>query len=382
MAPARAPDRDARPAALSASVGAGCTVDCLPARRRLKGARASRRRNESDGGNAGVENGRGRQLNGETWETLREQFVRNSFRLPSELPEEIHEAERQSQTTWVFETLLARAAELGQQAEIKPGSEESLHLLERAYETASDLTFGFWFHRLPVFNEARLAEMSREEVANALRILPEDGRYFVQRIKELRLYDVARDDIETGVESYLESEFRVPQIDRMILVALTDMEIAAYLKEVAGSKLFNLPDYGAMLERNIAWQAWFIGLLGIGTIAGLAVGGMFAFDMFVNPLPEAVRLGVIYATGFLAVPLFALMTWFAFFDHRGKKLTDEQEKIINQMVTFASEVHGPGPLSLPHFRKLLDDGRRDGIVWPKATWALLDDIERRGITRI
>ncbi len=188
--------------------------------------------------------------------------------------------------------------------------------------------------------------------------------------------------IEYGVEKYLESEFRIPYVDRTLLVALTDVEIAAYLKQIAGSKLFDLPDYRSMLEGDVAWGAWLTGLLKIGTIAGLAVGGMFALHMLVHPLPEAVRLGVIFATGIIAVPLTAMMTWGCLIDRRSTKLTDEEEKTVDRMMSFQCEVHGAGPLSVPHFRRLLDEARRDGVVWPKAAWALLDDIERRGITRI
>lgn len=279
----------------------------------------------------------------DTWEALRDDFVESALLLPEELPRALHEAERNSQRSWVFESLFDHAAGIARQAEIEPGSNASNDFLDRAHVVASELTVGFWCFRLPLHEDDRLAAMTSEDVANALRTTAEGGRLYVYHLWELRLHDVSLEDVEYGVEAYLESEFRVPSIDRMLLIALTDIQIAAFLKDDASPN---------------------------------------AFDVLATPLPKIIKRAVMYSTSLMPVPVIKLLSWVISYDGPGSERIRQQGKVIEGMVSFRSEAHGLKALSIPGLKILLGEARRAGIDWPRMTWALLDDVERRGITSI
>ena len=63
-------------------------------------------------------------------------------------------------------------------------------------------------------------------------------------------------------------------------------------------------------------------------------------------------------------------------------VADAAPMLIREAGNFFNEFRSPSVLSLPHYRTRVDELKALGMVWPQALWALLDDLDQRGVRRL
>lgn len=305
----------------------------------------------------------------ETWLSLKNRFIDNRLMMPAAF----EEAEKRSQATRVRHLFLDEAIAQAKSKDVDPSSSSALKQMEIADEVADRIVWGFTSLRATSLRHNAATE---QDVLDRLTLTPKGEVSFPNEYQRLHFDHIDPIDAEHGVSVYLESNFRIPEVDRILLIALTDMEIAGYLRQVFQRRLFGEEN----IFRGYANVGWWIGLgqTAIGVTIGL--GLIFAIHTFVADMSETVRIILFAGVAFLAATKIGIHTWALLF--YGAGLRSEDSKIVQQMTNFQFEVHGPGSLSVPHFRKLLEECRQSGIVWPKSIWAILDDLDFRGVTRL
>ncbi len=322
-----------------------------------------------------------------SWAELIETFIRNSLWLPQSASQEAKRAELDSQYIRTLRRFLQLASENAKAEGLAPDDDEAEDFLDRAYVIATDLLDPFT--DLPYSDEER-QNLDAAEVRRRLSITyPAEPLLLRYHLKQHGRLGVDRTSVEASVRGYLESDFKHREIDRILLLALTDMEITAYIDEMETKDFFSRKS-PAELAREPIWWSWTKGrvrsLLSWALVAlcGLFLnylwqqyGQSFSPNLGTPPfwfLPGVLGFSVVM---FAASTLFTFVTLVLF----GRKYTENAEHILSTLaaaVTFYQEFRSSGPISVRFFRQRLEETRQVGIIWPSSVWALLDDIEARG----
>lgn len=309
---------------------------------------------------------------------MHKRLVDNSIQLPHEAPEDARRAELRSQSMSLMGAFFDEGIRLAKERGLQHGSEDAWALLERAHDIASRITFSGSLMRLPFGSEER-AKLTADDVRRIFRVthdtLPRD---LVVDARKGRKMEVDKGGLEDSVSGYLSSEFRLPFADRALLVALIDTEVTAYLQEVYEKNILTRQSAALVMDRAPI-ATWLIGrcwaivrsAVVIAAIIGIANLEWIAGDN---------ALLLIFG----ALALFAIGTVWSFvaylsFRQRWKALRPKLVDLPAEMINFYSELHSDGPLSVKRVRQQTQRLADMGAVWPGAVWALLDDIEARGV---
>ena len=183
---------------------------------------------------------------------------------------------------------------------------------------------------------------------------------------------------EEAVGRYLQSEFRVPFADRSLLTVAFDLEITAYLKQIYERNFFTRQSVASVMNRAPI-VTWLIGrfwaLLRFAIIA-VAVLAAIHFSWISE---QAAFWVVVVAFGLLAGGTIISFISYLSFRQRWTASKQVLVDLPRAMVGFFGEVHSTGPLSIRRVREQSQKLADMGTVWPGVVWALLDDLEARGV---
>jgi hypothetical protein len=276
-----------------------------------------------------------------------------------------------SEQALLYRTFLTVAAEQAKAKGLSPENRETLHLFDKAHECATSITCAF----IPPVQEPDLDRVRR---AFRMSWTATPGN-LIHDARKVGGMAVSASDLEHGIGDYLRSGFRDARIDRMLIRALADTELSSFLAIQVGP---GIPFIRSPLETargGMIWP-WAKRTLTGAFITAVVCMGFVAVDSYFPGLPDWLVLGgiVVIAGGYLLLTLVSLIALAV----HGPKVAATRKaamETIRAAIDFYTEFHSPGTISLPHYRMRLEEARQKGIVWPQTLWALIDDMEQRGV---
>lgn len=316
-----------------------------------------------------------------THEKSVEIFLENSIMLPCDASEEAKKAELQSDSY----RLIARFLELARQhcadEGLKPGSDEALAAFEEAHKIATSIVYAY--EGLPFSMDQRKA-LSQDQVKDKLAlIVPPHVTNLVAHIKEKGKLEVSQDWLSEAVGEYVRGHFKSPSIDRVLALALTQVEMVAYIDEMLLKDPFTgtskLEDAAPRSLLKAVWN--FSKLVFVLWLVSICIAASsFAFPALPMNVMLLAGLGVgTLGTLALSALLFIVVIGILRERPKKKKLHRSILDIIDRMNGFFIEFKSSGPFSTAHFRKRVNDLADARVVWPSALFVLLDDMEVRGV---
>lgn len=285
---------------------------------------------------------------------------------------ELSSLENSSDQMKLIRTFLTVAVEQAEARGLTPDDGEALSLIDEACECATSVTYAFTPPTRDWTSDGRAQRAFRMRWTAQPGNLMFDARY-------MGAMDVSASSLEDGVGRYLRSPFRDPRIDRMLVRALADTELSSFLWLQIGPDIPFLRSPLKTAQQGVVWPFVKRVLTGLAVTAAVWVG-LIALKSNVPATPDWLVLGGIgvFTAGFVlitAVSLIALAV-------HGPKVAETRRaarETIQAAVDFYTEFHGTGTVSLPHYRRCMEEARQKGIVWPQTLWALVDDMEQRGV---
>jgi hypothetical protein len=184
-----------------------------------------------------------------------------------------------------------------------------------------------------------------------------------------------------AISRYLKSGFRVSSTDRILLTASFDVEITAYLKEIYRKDFLTRQSVASVMDRTPI-VTWLIGR-GWSLLRLLIVAAAAVFATRMERINDVTAFWIfLVALGLMAVGTAISFFGYLSFRQRWKSMRTKLVDLPRAMIDFYSELHSEGPLSV---RRVRDQAQRVadmGAVWPGSVWALLDDMEARGVVTL
>jgi hypothetical protein len=279
--------------------------------------------------------------------------------------------ENTSEQIFLYRTFLSVAVEQAKARGLKPEDGEALHLLDNAHDCATSITCAF----VPPVHEpdiGRIRRAFRMSWAATPGNLLHDARSIGGMV-------VSAPDLEHGIGSYLRSEFRDARIDRMLVRALADTELSSFLALQVGPGIPLLRSPLEAAREGVIWPWAKRTLMGAIITVALCVG-LIALNTYFPSMPDWLVLGgmVVIAGGYVLLTLVSLIA-LVFHGPKVAATRKAAMETIRAGIDFYTEFHSPGTISLPHYRMRMEEARQKGIVWPQTLWALIDDMEHRGV---
>ena len=311
------------------------------------------------------------------WHQKISTYLENSECLPQEASEQAHWAEQKSQAMRLRRRFLEIARDQSEAKGQGPNHFEAEERLDQACAVADDIIQAY--SGLPYNHKERLS-LDATDVRRKLSLTYHaDPRNLTWTVKNEGSLAVARDSLEHGVRRYLESTFKDPDIDRVLLLALTHMEITSFIEEMTAKCILTGKSRVDRLNVNLN-GCWIKGrIIEIVLIAAVSAG-VFSGSYFFNVVPSWV--------GFGALILGAIIFFISSLRSRRnipvvreqlEKMKDGVTGNMGRMSSFYAEFTSDGPISTAYFRQELIALKEKGVVWPVSIWALLDDVEDRGL---
>lgn len=281
-------------------------------------------------------------------------------------------AEDRSEQMWLTRLFVDLAADKARAQGLAPDSPETRGILDRAIRVANAITFAY----SPVY-----ADSSKEDVQRGMRMTwGVHPRNIREEVRSRGGMNVSSADLEHGVGVYLNSDLKDPRIDRLLVRALADMELSSFLNLQVGSPI-SLFDSPVQQASKSVVGGWIKGRLVALLITIALCAALLALKAYVPATPDFVVLGALalFAGGYLVITAISFV---ALLMH-GRRISSERKALLETVkaaVDFYGEFYEPsGTISLAHYRRRLDEAKQAGIVWPQSLWALVDDMEHRGI---
>ena len=207
------------------------------------------------------------------------------------------------------------------------------------------------------------------------------------------------DMVQDALISYLESDFRDVEIDRLLLTLLADSEIVGYIADVGKSKFwsndakdpvkkFFFEDgkhpHGKLEREELilskikdvnSGRSSIIGFLQYASISGAAV--LFSFLLDFIPINFGIGVSVI-----------TFVFWLYSINSSKKgilEISNNREKyfpiitMISKMEDFYFVIRQDSPLSVSSIKKELNILDNAGAIMPSGMMVILEDLEERGI---
>lgn len=313
----------------------------------------------------------------ETWTDIHRTMMEHSTRVPEDAPPEVRNAEKHSQKRWFIEKMVSAAISQAKEKGLKPDNPDTLDFIWKAQDAALDITFSFGGMTYAY------DRMTEDEARSYFRMTsPISARHVLQDIQRLGPLKVNGGQLEAGVAGYLRGEVRDPAVDWLLLRSLTQMEITQFLDEQTRAN--PLTKRSVMQDKQISpGDRWFRnrGKALLLTLALMAASVVSA--VYVPWIPQflGVAAAALFAICFIGYTAFSGLVVFINRKELGQPRA-EWWKLMEEMIGFFAEFHDPEVVSIPHFRRRVEELRAMGAVWPQALWVMLDDLEARGVRRL
>lgn len=328
------------------------------------------------------------------WENLISGIETPGF-LPEEASPEAHEAQRDSGHTRLRRRFLEVARDIAQEEGFPdPYAPRSQDLIGEALDVASQILYAF-----PSLgsDDAVKIEMSAYDVRKRLSLsYPSvNGSEMVEMVRMGCNFNIDIGKFEKGVKAYLESDFRGSEIDRTIITVLIDAKTTGFVKA-----LIERPTIGG----KYVWFNYSLEKTANRTLLGVWLEGRFVSVVIATALviptliiaylvglpSSAVDVIFFLALGYVGVEgIWQLVK----FPRARTELAELRDRVLGgiaHMREIYSAYHSTDdsffmslhPISVPRLRADVERLAANHIVWPQSLWAMLDDIEERGLRRL
>jgi hypothetical protein len=308
-------------------------------------------------------------------------YLKNSIMVPADAPDEAQKAERRSDIYLLRAALLRLAERYCCERALPPGSKEALAAFDEANRVAdaiADACFG-----LPYSTKER-AQLSPEQVERkpALRVPPR-VQHLVRHVKKHGKLDALQENLSAAVGDYAKSYLKSEEVDRILLQALTHVEIVAFIddmiwkNELTGTS--KLEDAAPPSVLRALWSVsklvFWVWLISAGIVASPLVIPALPFN---GMLLAGAGLAVV---GTLILVFLGALGVAVVVKEKPRKRKHHQSilDMIDRMNGFYLEFRGSGPFSLSHFKKRVNELADTGVIWPSGLFVLIEDMEARGI---
>ena len=313
-----------------------------------------------------------------SWHAMKKTIIENTARLPSEASDDQHRAEKYSQARLVRIAFTDEAISRCKAKGLAVGSSEAWEEIECANKIADDLIYPAM--TVFLFNAEKLSTMTPQDITTAMSITSgTDHRDLLRLATQGEKLQIDRPSFEEAVGGYLQSDYRIPVVDRIIITALLDAEITGYFHHLMAKDIFTkispFDDFGRGRHPFFMWvRGQSRALVFYAFCIALAVG-VRVFDVVSPNTATFIILGVVgVAILWFFVTLIALFIYIPAW----RKLCPQFIDLPDKMRQIYSELHSSGPVSVKRIRDKVQNLEEIGAVWPSALWAMLDDIEARG----
>lgn len=313
-----------------------------------------------------------------SWHTMKKTIIENTARLPIEASDDQHRAEKNSQVRLVRIAFADEAISRCKAKGLAVGSSEAWEEFECANKIADDLIYPAMTAFL--FSAEKLSTMSPQEITTAMSITSgTDHRDLLRLATHGKRLQIDVPSFEEAVGGYLQSNYRIPVVDRIIITALLDAEITGYFHHIMAKDIFTkispFDAFGGGRHPLLMWVRG-QGKASVFYALGIAVAvGMKVFDIVSPDTAAFLILGIVgVAILWFFITLIALFLYIPAWRKRRPRFVDLPDK----MSQIYSELHSSGPVSVKRIRDKIQNLEEIGAAWPSALWVMLDDIEARG----
>lgn len=317
----------------------------------------------------------------ETYQDTLDRFLENSTHMPREAAPEARKAELNSEQFKLRKAFLLLARDQCRENGLMPGSGEALEIFADADDRANDIIYAY--AGLPFRTEEKLA-LTPEQIKEKLALtVPAYVQNLILHVREHGKLGVLQADLSAGVGGYVKGRFKSPDIDRLLLQALTQVEIVAYIDEMIWKNVLTgtskLEDAAPPSVFRTVWNVskliFFVWIISIGFMVS---------PLLITALPQDIMLLLglgLGGLGTLALLFLGVFGIIAVIQERPQKRKVYQSilDMIDRMNGFYMEFNGDGPFSLSHFKKKVNELADAGVVWPSGLFVLVEDMEERGM---
>lgn len=328
-----------------------------------------------------AEHGPSRARAPKTYQDMIDIIIENSVYMPREASPEAQKAELNSDQFRLRRAFLLLASDHCKENGLAPGSREAFDIFEEANDRARD--FNYAFLSLPFGTEEMLA-LTPEQIKTKLALtVPSYVQDLISHVREHRKLGVPQDWLSAGVGRYVKGRFKSPVIDRVLLQALAQAEIVAYVDEMMWKNILTgtsklqdaAPPSVLMAVWNVSkliFLVWVISVL------------VAALPLLIPALSQDLMLLIglsVAGLGTLALLFLGVLGVIGVMKEKPRKRELQQSilDMIDRMNGFYLDFRGSGPFSLSHFKKRVNELADTGVVWPSGLFVLIEDMEERGV---
>lgn len=315
-----------------------------------------------------------------TYQDIIDTLIKNSLCMPYEASSKQKKAELNSEHSRLRRAFLLLAKDHCKKNQLTPGSEEAFNIFCEANDQAECILWAY--AGLPIRTEEKLA-LSPEQIETklALTVPPYDLTFHIQKHGKLIH---GPQDLSSGVGAYVKGQFKSQEIDRMLLQALTQAEIVAYIHEMIVEKDYwtGKSKLQAAAHPSILGLMWNVFKL-ISLVWVISVGVM-ALPLLMPALANGLMWSIGLSLGVFGTLCLLVFGGLLIIDVMKQKPHKKkfQQSILDmcaRMTGFYIEFRGDGPFSLSQFKRRVHALADTGVVWPSGLYVLLDDMVERGV---
>jgi hypothetical protein len=305
------------------------------------------------------------------WEELVDVWLDNVRR--GGTPDNLRDIENRSQPISFVRSFLKEAARRAQEAGHGPNDPETLALFENAFEVSSCIAHLYLpFEPVPQKEDAfRKATRMR---------LAEYGRLDLKSFAELKPNGALRDELELAVVDYLESQWRMPWADRLVLKLLLENELGQYLYEILRNDPLDEKGRSELQKAQLAARRTVLGqslkvvfftALALAVVVSAALSLPNAANVI---LPIGGGLVLLFGLIWLAIVVF----YFLKYGPNVKMRANKTKELVRLAIDKAQVFSGDQPVSVSDFRRHVEALREAGFVLPQTLYGMLDMLDDEG----